>query len=151
MIEHILTIALFTIGLHYLTREGELLGGWQRIAYDNDKELRSVLFEPIMECMSCMSSFWTCLYFGYNYGVDYLSIEIYSFIFLSMLLFSVLFGIKENKNLIYWYLIFVVTFLFSSTFFYQGIVCIVSVYAINFMACKVISYIDHIRNKELFL
>lgn len=72
----ILFCSLFCTGLHGVTRK---LSIWSMIAYDKNNDLRSPLFEPIADCLTCMSSLWGSVYFvyiNYPYGLllDYLTV-----------------------------------------------------------------------------
>ena len=85
MFEDIVVISLLCWGIHVLTREGQILGMWQLFAYDKEKELRSTFFEPLSECVTCMASFWTCIYLCVIGETHVLGLSLFLIIFFTIL------------------------------------------------------------------
>lgn len=85
-IQHFFTIWVLILGVYGMTKPDGPFGFFFTWMYDEEEELRSLLFEPFTECLCCMSSFWTCIYFGVLHGLD-LNLVIFTGYFTTMALF----------------------------------------------------------------
>lgn len=98
MLEDVFLISLLSLGVHALTRKQSILGFYRRIAEDMEGELRSIIFEPISECLTCMASFWGISYFA---AVDRIDLEQY-FLFVLCTIFSIILHLvwKDRKEIL---------------------------------------------------
>ena len=121
MIEDILLVCAFCLGVHAITREQSVLGVWQKIIEDSFGELRSYLFEPISECVTCMASFWGLTYYCMVGRIELLYYIIFS---VSVLLMIMIHLIWEDKRqlLKYIYLCLAMFLVYQA---HQPLLCIV--------------------------
>ena len=77
MIDNIVTISLLCVTVHALTRETGMLSFWQKIIVDKELNLRTVLFEPLTECLCCMASFWTVVFLGLDGRISTIQLGIF--------------------------------------------------------------------------
>jgi len=141
MIETIFYIWVLILGIHALTREQMPFEFLQKITRDKNGELRSILFEPIIECRACMASFWTCLWFGYTLNVALSVWLVMSLLLCFILALSVLVGravdIDFFSKTLYFALVASFIFLLPSHNI-QAVFCMVSVVGLNYHLGKII-------------
>lgn len=66
----IVVLSLIIQFVHGVTREGMPLDIWLKIAYDQEKEIRTELFNPVAECVCCMASFWSCMFVAWYWSMN---------------------------------------------------------------------------------
>ena len=64
MIEHVVILSLLCFGVHCVTRQGNVLGFWERLISDSEGNQITEMLNPITECVICMPSFWGVVYFS---------------------------------------------------------------------------------------
>lgn len=101
---------MLCVGIHTVTREDCLFSFWQKIIRDNELNYRTELFHPLTECLVCMSSFWTCFYFGFISEMAMFEILPFLAIYLVIVLGSVVGGKKFQKLFVFCYLVAVFVF-----------------------------------------
>lgn len=70
LIQIALLLAFFNFGLHLATRQGGVLGFISKLT-TNDGNAYSEILNPLIECPSCMSSFWGVLSVYYLGWIDW--------------------------------------------------------------------------------
>ncbi len=140
MLQDIIIVWFLTMGVFALTKEQmpfEFLG---KISRDENMELRSVLFEPLTECLCCMASFWTCVWFGYQYQNDYAFLFIFFMAFFGVVLISVYIGRGFDTDWLSKWTYFAIVIIFSmvlQTHMVEFFICMVAVVGINYHLCKI--------------
>lgn len=145
MIKITILISLLCIGVYSLTREGSILGFWNSIAYDENEELRSELFEPLTECLFCMSSFWSCFYLMYYYQTPVDMRWFFLGIYILLLGTSILSKGEELITILtkYIYLFGIIMFLvFGVSETIPSTILMLSVAGLNYILSSVLSAID---------
>ncbi len=141
MIETIFYVWVLILGIHALTREQMPFEFLQKFTHDKNLELRSVLFEPVIECRTCMASLWTCIYFGYYYQLDWLLLSIYCWFFAWLIIMSILFGraidVDFFSKILYFVLVASFIFLLPSHNM-ETVFCMVAVVGLNYHLGKII-------------
>lgn len=94
--ENVFMISLFCVGLHTLTRESSIFYFWQKVVNDQDLELVSPLFDPLTECIVCMSSLWSCVFLCYYQGIDTMDAVFFILAYLSLLFMDMAIGEKGS-------------------------------------------------------
>jgi hypothetical protein len=141
MLQDIIIVWFLTMGVFALTKEQMPFEFWQKIAYDKNLEMRSILFEPLTECLCCMASFWTCVLFGYQYQNDTILLYAFVLLFIGVILLSSVIGRAVDCDALtkYFYFAVVLAFaLFLKTHRAEFFVCMVSVVGINYHLVKLL-------------
>ncbi len=141
MIEAIFLVWVLTLGVHALTRESMPFEFLQSITRDKNGELRSILFEPIVECRCCMGSLWTCLYFGYYYQLDWVILAFHFAILNIVLGFSIAFGRDWDVDFFgkLLYFVLIVSFIFFLPSHHkEAFFCMAAVVGLNYHLGKII-------------
>jgi len=128
--DNIFVISLFCVGIHTLTRDNCILSFWQKIVLDEERELRTELFEPLTECLVCMSSLWSCVFLCYFQGVDSMTATFFIMAYLAVLAFDIAIGGSSLNKILYFCIIAIVIFYLSNPI--QSIIMMISVAGLNF-------------------
>ena len=139
-------IWVLILGIYSMAADNGVFGFAFTWMYDKEEELRSVLFQPFLVCISCMASLWTCVYFGVKHGA-YLQLVIFVGNFGYTALFN---GIDFYPDwLAKWtYLISVGVFIYLLPCEnIEAIFCIVGISGVNYQISYAISAIEA-RNIE---
>lgn len=135
MLEHIIIISLLCVGVFTLTREDCIFGFWQKVVKDQETlNYRTEMFNPVSECLVCMSSFWTCVYFAIELQLDWVVLFPYITTFFILLVSFVIGNKVLDKVVIFLYLGLVLKFMFSFWLYLDGILIMFCVSALNRMA-----------------
>lgn len=130
MTDHFFIIWVLILGIYGLTKKGSPFGFLCTWMYDEEEEMRSILFEPLTECLCCMSSFWVCIYFGV---IHELAINLVIFVG-----FFSCFALFDSVNLFYDWVAKWFYFAIVGAFIYllpenstDALLCMVGVFGIN--------------------
>ena len=140
MLQDIIIVWFLTMGVFALTKEQMPFEFWQKIAYDKNLELRSILFEPLTECLCCMASFWTCVWFS-KYHTDESFLGIIGFFFAFLILISSHAGRAIDTDALIKFFYFATVFAFAiflPTHRIDFIICMVAVVGINYYLVRLI-------------
>lgn len=89
------------LGVHALTRRGNIFGSWSFVVLNEENENRFALADPVSECLLCMSSLYGSLVLALHYGVSAAAVGIVPLI-VSILIFiscEIIFNKKEFRFL----------------------------------------------------
>lgn len=138
MFEDILIITLLCWGVRAITRSDSIFSFWENIAYigETDK-LRSYLFEPIAECLTCMSSFWGAFFFFLSGRVDPIHYAHFLISLLTLILIDIIWKDK-NQALKYVYLVSFALFIYQVQEFELCAVVILASAGLNHLSCKIV-------------
>lgn len=128
------------MGVFALTKEQMPFEFWGKIAYDVKLNSRSVLFEPLTECLCCMASFWACIWFS-QYHTDTSFLSAVWLLFWALLLISSYVGRAVDIDALFKFLYFGLVVAFAiilPTHRIEFIICMVSVVGINYHLTKII-------------
>ena len=135
MLQDIVIVWFLTMGVFALTKEQMPFEFWSKISRDENLELRSILFEPLTECLCCMASFWTCVWFGYQYQNDGLFLAAVLAAFFGVLNISVYLGRAYDVDWLFKWIYFALVIIFAmvlKTHRVELFICMVSVVGINY-------------------
>ena len=118
------------MGVHTLTREDCILSFWQKIVNDKDLELRSNLFEPLTECLVCMSSLWSCVFLSYFQGMDTMTGFFFIMAYLAVLMYDIVIGGSSLNKILYFCIVAIVIFYLKNPI--QSIILMIAVAGLNF-------------------
>jgi len=139
MLDAILTISLFCVGIHTLTREDCIFSFWQKVVRDPETlNYRTEMFHPVSECLVCMASFWTCLYLGALSDMPMFDILVYLSCFYFLLYSFVLDSKIVDRVVVFLYLIWVSCFLLSTGFGVHAFIVMIGVAGANRLAGAII-------------
>lgn len=142
MIDHFFIIWVLVLGIYGLTKDGSLFGFAFTWMYDDEEELRTSLYEPVTECLCCMSSFWTCMYFGALQGLG-LNLVIFIFYFNVLALFDSIDFMPEDVAK-WLYLTSVGVFIyFIPENNIDALFCIVGIFGVNYQIESLYSTIQN--------
>lgn len=143
MLESILLVSILCVGLSQLTNEDSILEEWQKVAYNEDLELRSEFFNPLTECLACMSSFWTCIYLFFMNHTELANILLFIGTFSIILLIDMITKKKVFYILKYIYLTLVAFYLYQTDIKTLSLFILLGVYGMNLLFSKILAFIDN--------
>jgi len=141
MLQDIIIVWFLTMGVFAITKNQMPFAFWQKIACDKNLELRSILFEPLTECLCCMSSLWTCIWFGYSNLQFFFCLPFIAACLISIFILSCYFGRGKHsdfaaKSVYFFLILWFILYLPSKNL--ECLMCIISVAGINYHLIRVI-------------
>lgn len=141
MLEDVIIVWFLTMGVFALTKEQMPFEFWQKIAFDKNLEMRSILFEPLTECLCCMASFWTCFWFGWNYQLNTLFLSVILAFLCLVVLFSCVLkravDVDLFSKILYFSMVFFFVWMLPEKHF-ECAFCMVAVVGINYHLVRII-------------
>ena len=147
MLEYSFIICFVCVSIHSLTREGAICELWRYIVEDNTKEIRTELFNPVTECLFCMSTFWTCIFMSPQ--VDSKTNLLFLGLFFTLVILSIMSGEKDSERFKFSYLFIVFCFLLQTESFFYSFSLMLCVNGLNYIVAQFLSFIQLYKEKEL--
>lgn len=141
MLQDIIIVWFLTMGVFALTKEQMPFEFWGKIIRNENLEYKSILFEPLTECLCCMASFWTCVWFGYQYQNDTAFLAAIWLLFWGILAVSISIGRTLDVDWLFKWLYFILIILFAvvlKTHRVEFFICMVAVVGINYHLVRLI-------------